>query len=67
VAELGRHEGHGDHFDAKFTVLAETFATTSKKKKMNVAKAKELKMDFDSWANNAWHAKSNRSRTAFRQ
>jgi len=48
VAELDDMNGRGDHFDAKFTVLAENVRHHIKEEENEMLpKAKELKMDFD--------------------
>ena len=48
VAELEDLHGRGDHFDAKFTVLAENVRHHIKEEENEMLpKAKELKMDFD--------------------
>jgi len=48
VAELDDMQGRGDHFDAKFTVLAENVRHHIKEEENEMLpKAQELKMDFD--------------------
>jgi Hemerythrin HHE cation binding domain len=48
VAELDDMHGRGDHFDAKFTVLAENVRHHIKEEENEMLpKAQELKMDFD--------------------
>jgi len=48
VAELEDMHGRGDHFDAKFTVLAENVRHHIKEEENEMLpKAQELKMDFD--------------------
>ncbi len=48
IAELEDAQGHGDHFDAKFTVLSENVRHHIKEEEDEMLpKAKELKMDFD--------------------
>jgi hemerythrin superfamily protein len=48
VAELDDMHGGGDHFDAKFTVLAENVRHHIKEEESEMLpKAQELKMDFD--------------------
>jgi hemerythrin-like domain-containing protein len=48
IAELEDAQGHGDHFDAKFKVLAESVRHHIKEEENEMLpKAKELKMDFD--------------------
>jgi len=48
VAELDDMHGRGDHFDAKFTVLAENVRHHIKEEENEMLpKAQELQMDFD--------------------
>jgi len=48
IAELDDMHGHGDHYDAKFTVLSENVRHHIKEEENEMLpKAQELKMDFD--------------------